>query len=126
MNIIKKALYHFRKLPDELTYGEKYEPAMKITNQEEAVLYFEICVEHCMRHGKTREEAEKIERANIGYWAGYYDRETAARVYEVFDFDHPLFGAINNWPTPEEAFAMGKKIGVNTRTPEEEKHWRKV
>lgn len=107
-------------MPDSLTYGEKYGPAMSMTNQEDAELYFEICVEHCMRHGKTREEAEKIERVNIGYWAGYYDRKTAAKVYETFQLNHPIFGDIENWPTPERAFEMGKNFGINARTPEEE------
>ena len=96
-------------LPDEITVGEKYNPAMKITDKEEAKAYFEACVVHCMRHGHTREEAEKIERSNIGYYAGYWDSKTAARVYELFECSHPIFGEVDNWPTPERAFEMGKE-----------------
>ncbi len=49
---------------------------MEITDPSQANNYFEACVEHSMRFGADREEAERIERSNIGYHAGYFDRET--------------------------------------------------
>ena len=54
-----------------ITINEKYGPAMKMTEQAEADAYFEECVQHCMSFGRTREEAEKIERGNLGYYGGY-------------------------------------------------------
>lgn len=96
-------------MKDPITIGEKYDPAMKITDQAEADAYFEECVQHCMKHGESREEAETIERANLGYYAGYYDYETRLRVERLFTCAHPIFGpALKGKPTPEEAFEMGQ------------------
>ena len=67
-----------------ITIGDKYGPAMEITDPEKAQEYFELCVQHSMKwHDKTREEAEELERANLGYYAGYYDQETSRRVQEI-------------------------------------------
>ena len=93
-------------LPDKVTIGDKYRPAMEITEQAAADAYFEECVEHVMRIcSLTREEAEKCERSNLGYFAGYYDHEMRARVERLFKCAHPVFGAIadKGAPTAEEA-----------------------
>lgn len=67
-----------------MTIGQKYGPAMEITNQTEADRYFEECVQHTMSsHGKSRDEAERIEKANLGYYAGYYDDERIFRAHLV-------------------------------------------
>lgn len=98
------------KLPDEMTIGEAYEPAMKMTDQAEASRYFEALVNRHMRcFGKSRSEAETNERANLGYFAGYYDNETRHRVERLFGCAHPVFGAIAKVgaPTPEEALQAG-------------------
>ena len=105
-------------MQDKITYGEKYDPAMKITDQAEADRYFNECVEHTMRMRPTdRADAERIERSNLGYWAGYCDNATRERVERLFRCAHPFFGAIaeNGQPTPEEAFEMGEAMG-STRT----------
>lgn len=44
--------------------------------------------------GKTREEAEQIERSNLGYYAGYHLDETRERVERLFRCAHPVFGSI--------------------------------
>lgn len=92
-----------------ITIGEKYKPAMELTTQEEADVYFEQCVAHAMAWGSSREEAEKIERANLGYFAGYYDSDTRERVERLYRCSHPVFGSIaeKGAPTPDEAFAAG-------------------
>ncbi len=101
-------------LPDRMTTGEKYGPAMEITDPKEAQEYFEECVIHCMRDGMAREEAETIERSNLGYYAGYYNPETRARVERLFNCAHPFFGAIatQGAPTPTEAFELGKSFAT--------------
>ena len=92
--------------PKNLTYAEAYRPAMEITDPQDAKEYFEALVTRQIMHcGKTRVEAEKIERSNLGYWAGYYDRETAVRVLKLFGAAHPIFGT--HEPTPEEALQTG-------------------
>lgn len=100
------------KFKDEITFGEKYDPAMKITDQAKADEYFKACVEHTMHFGHFREKAEHIERSNLGYWAGYYDLETRMRVEQLFGCQHPIFGsAVDGQPSPEEAFEIGVRMG---------------
>jgi len=101
-------------MKDNITIGEKYGPAMEITDQAAADAYFEECVQyHLRKEVKPRDEVEAIERANLGYYAGYYDTETRRRVERLFKCVHPIFGSIaeNGPPTPEEAFKAGLKAG---------------
>lgn len=104
--------------PSKITIGDKYGPAMKIMHEKEAAEYFERCVSHCMTFGKDRAEAEKIERSNLGYYAGYYGEETRERVERLFSCAHPIFGSIkaNGAPTPEAAFEAGQRMGEAART----------
>lgn len=103
---------------ENITIGDKYGPAMKITEQVEADAYFERCVEHTMSFGKGREEAESIERQNLGYFAGYCSHETRHQVERLFRCSHPIFGAIAKVgaPTPEEAFQIGLERGQAARS----------
>jgi len=97
------------EIPKKVTIGEKYGPAMGVKTAEEAREYFEACVRHNMSFGNTREEAEKTERRNIGYYTGYYSAETAQRVMSLFGVVHPIFGA--SQPTAEEALKAGIELG---------------
>ena len=96
-------------LPIKITIGEKYGPAMAITDQAEADEYFESCVEHSMHHGYSREEADRVERINLGYYAGYYSSETRERVERLFRCSHPVLGKIaeNGQPSPADAMLAG-------------------
>jgi hypothetical protein len=94
----------------KISIGDKYSPAMKITEQAEADKYFEELVRHNMSFGTNdRKRAEEIERGNLGYFAGYYDSETRERVERLFKCEHPVFGSIakNGTPSPAEAFMAG-------------------
>lgn len=94
-----------------LTVGEVLGTAMTITDQEDAKQYFEAYVNYLVEcHGIKRSTAENSAKANLGYYAGYYDNETRERVERLFLCEHPIFGNIkeNGVPTPEEAFNMGK------------------
>lgn len=93
-----------------ISIADKYSPAMVITDQSDADKYFEECVRHNMSFGvSSREDAERIERANLGYYAGYYDNETRERVERLFRCAHPVFGKISEKgpPTMAEAFMAG-------------------
>lgn len=103
-------------MKDNITYGEKYDPAMKVTTKEEAVAYLKVCMEHTVRvrPDVAEEEARSIELQNIGYYAGYYDRETFKRVTELYETAHPIFGNDSNmYDTPEKALELGKQRGNN-------------
>lgn len=97
------------------TIGERYTPAMAITEQADADRYFEELVLEqlagCAAKDipMTRERAEEIERQSLGYYAGYYSHETRAQVERLFRCKHPVFGAIaeKGAPTVAEAFKAG-------------------
>jgi hypothetical protein len=96
-------------LPDRMTVAEAYGPAMEVTTREEAQEYFEALVARCMRiNHVSREQAERIERSNVGYFTGYCDSETAARCHALYGFGHPLFGTSR--PSYEEAFLAGMAV----------------
>jgi len=102
-------------LPEQITIGAKYMPAMLIMEQADADVYFECLVEHALHcFGGERADAEKVERDNLGYFAGYYDHETRARVERLFRCAHPIFGAIaeRGAPTLEEAMNAGLTMGA--------------
>lgn len=83
-----------------ITIGEKYGPAMKITDQGEADHYLEQCVRHNLdrraAEGKPQdvEQAIAVEKQNLGYYAGYYNSETRERIERLFQCAHPVFGRI--------------------------------
>lgn len=106
---------HFEK---HATLGELYGPAMEIDNEADARLYLEALIEYCVeKWGKSRHEADTIQRANLGYYAGYYDNTTRERVERLFGCAHPIFGKIseNGAPSMQEAFAAGLKAAQNTK-----------
>ena len=95
------------------TIGEKYGPAMEITDQAQADEYFEQMVEDCLAAKKdlSRAEAEHVERSNLGYYAGYYSHETRLRVERLFRCVHPIFGAAANGPpNVAECLEAGRKL----------------
>lgn len=96
----------------DYTIGEHYEPAMEITDPQEASDYLEALIQHAMvRHDQTREEATSIQKQNLGYFAGYYDHETRERVEALFCCKHPILGSASSGaPSPEEAFEMGQRF----------------
>jgi hypothetical protein len=59
--------------------------------------------------GYEANEARRITLINIGYYTGYMDHETADKVMELFETEHPVFGRTH--PTPQEAFRLGRELG---------------
>jgi len=84
---------------------------MKITDKKEAEKYFEEYVKWQMSTGQSREKAEGIVKANLGYYAGYYSDEVRKRVEKLFNCAHPIFGSIkeNGITSNEEALECGKQ-----------------
>ena len=99
-----------------LTYGECLRPAMEITDKTEAKQYLADYVAFIQKtlDKEPRDDnmtAEQIAKANLGYFAGYYDDETRKRVESLFCCSHPIFGNIaKTGPiSPKEAFEKGLK-----------------
>jgi len=102
------------------TIGERYGPAMEIRGQAEADRYFKELVRWQMQEGGLDQaEAERIERANLGYYAGYYDNETRARIERLYSCSHPVFGPIaeRGAPDPAEVVRLGMAAGKRGKLP---------
>lgn len=84
---------------------EVFEAALECKNKKEASEFLQTYV----RSGVT----EDVAKSNLGYFAGYYDKETSKKIYDLFGAAHPIFG--QTWPTPEEAFKMGVKLGEKAK-----------
>lgn len=84
---------------------------MKITDKKEAEKYYEDYVQWQMSLGQNKSEAEKVVKANLGYFAGYYSDEVRKRVEKLFNCAHPIFGSLqdNGRPTSVEALECGKQ-----------------
>jgi hypothetical protein len=95
---------------------------MGIKGQEEADAWFARLVKHNMSmSAHTKEQAEAIEKSNLGYYAGYGDAEQRRRVEKLFGCEHPVFGSVeeNGLPTPEQAFEAGFKYGEAVKRAEQ-------
>ena len=109
-----------KEFQDNASWGELLGPAMAITDQAEADVYFEKLVKFGMRKDGeiSREDAEGNLRSSLGYYAGYYRQETRLRVECLFKCEHPVFGdAQKGVPTPQEAFDKGVELARKSRQP---------
>lgn len=103
----------------KLTIGEALGPAMKITDKADALQYKAAYIAFMEKQIEEEgtdlqgKNVDEVANSNLGYYAGYYSNETRARVEELFDCAHPVFGSIvdNGAPTTEEVFNAGKEFG---------------
>lgn len=91
--------------------GEIFEEALHLIDLDDRLLGMEFLDDYGTYLEKCDSEIDgrHVAKQNLGYFAGYYDRETAKKVYSFFECEHPIFGT--KFPTPEEAFEIGKKWG---------------
>ena len=93
------------------TYAELMNEVLACENQDEAkALVDREGIRLNKERGMAYAEAVSLTLGNIGYLAGYYDKETYHEILSLFDTSHPIFGT--NYPSPEDAFEMGKKAGA--------------
>ena len=62
------------------TYSDIIDRALKLKGKEQ-----ELFVRAYLRSGK-------FARTNIGYFSGYYDLNTMAKIQKIFKTEHPIFG----------------------------------
>ena len=101
-------------LPEDVSWEQKYAPAMRATTEKEAQAYLELCIQHSVASGQlSREQAEALERENIAYWAGYCDHKTRLRVERLYQVTHPVFGPASDGPvTFAQAMALGERFAA--------------
>ena len=61
------------------------------------------------------DEAETIAKSNLGYYAGYYNKETCDIIYETYQCEHPIFGKQAFNVSPDVAFKKGYEMGTNSK-----------
>ena len=107
------------QLPDftkaDLSFRDLLQPAIAIARARDskaAEAWLRGYTEHLVTHwNRSPEQAEKIAKTNIGYFAGYYGSEEQQAVYEVFGAVHPIFGTpVADPPTVEEAIEAGRRM----------------
>jgi hypothetical protein len=103
---------------DTLTYGEALKPAMEIRDKEEAQQYLRDYAAFIQKYLDKqpkdpyleRRNAMEIAKLNIWCFAEYYSSETSARIHELFETEHPVFG--RSQPTPEGAIKAGMEMAA--------------
>ncbi len=94
---------------------------MFIWNDKELPTYGDVM--RAMRDIHARNDSEEAQQfmaayresnehadPNVGYMTGYFGRQTAAEMRELFDVSHPIFGRES--PTPEQALEAGKRAAL--------------
>lgn len=98
------------------TMGQVFEVAIKLakTDKEEAKNFFKEYIEHIYKDNdevNSLNEAEKIAKANFGYFAGYFSQEVCNIIYETYQCSHPIFGDKPFEVDPEDAYKKGLEVG---------------
>lgn len=80
-----------------MTWNELYDPAMTAETEEEAKAHLARIMAY-LRANLTappdEDDLRAIVRRNLGYWAGYYALDIAARVERLYGAVHPLLGPV--------------------------------
>jgi hypothetical protein len=88
---------------DKLTIGEIFNQARKAQTKEEAKQYLNDYALYITEISHSNfESALEIAKENIGYFAGYYEKETYLRILELFETKHPVFGT--EYPEASDAW----------------------
>lgn len=98
------------------TMGEVFDKALQLAkeNKDEALEFFKEYIEHIFKNNdkvNTYDEAEKIAKANFGYFAGYYNPEVCDLIYKTYQCSHPIFGDKPFGVIPEDAYKKGLEAG---------------
>ena len=98
------------------TMGEVFDKALQLAkeNKEESKNFFKLYIEHILENNDkvySLEEAEKIAKANFGYFAGYYNPEVCDIIYKTYQCSHPIFGDKPFSVSAEDAHKKGLEMG---------------
>ncbi|MBW3583438.1 MAG: hypothetical protein KY455_10105 [Euryarchaeota archaeon] len=103
------------------TWGDILEPAMSITDPAEAKAFLDEYVCFLEPRVIPPDQALHVARVNLGYYAGYYDRDTRLRVERLFGAAHPTLGPVRGSDEEEAraAFAAGQALGRGEKVEED-------
>lgn len=100
------------------TIGEVFDLALKLAkeNPKEAKEFFYEYVNHISTvNHLSWDESIRAAKSNLGYFAGYYNKETCDIIYKVYDTQHPIFGCNPFGVSPEDAFNKGMEFGLKEK-----------
>lgn len=94
------------------TMGEVFDKALYLAkvSKDNAIDFFKAYIEYILENNDeayTFNEAEKVAKANLGYFTGYYNQEVCDIIYKTYQCSHPIFGNKPFSVTAEEAFKKG-------------------
>ena len=94
------------------TIGDVFDLALKLAKEDpngEAKDFFHEYVNHiCMVNHYSWDKSIEIAKSNLGYFAGYHNKEVYDIIYKTYQCSHPIFGDKSFDVSPEEAFNKGK------------------
>lgn len=101
------------------TMGEVFDLALKLAKEspeEEAKEFFYEYVNYIsiVNHYSWDKSIESA-RHNLGYFAGYYNREIYNIISKVYEAQHPIFGYNPFDVSPKDAFNKGMEIGLKEK-----------
>lgn len=91
---------------------ELYERAIQAESEVEAAMVYALLMEEMSGQGMTSDEADKLIRENIAYFAIFYDQQTLERVERLYNCVHPFLGLVDGrLITTLELMEMGAWAG---------------
>lgn len=99
---------------DSCSFKDLFEVALKFAriDKDKASTFYNEYVQYVMDINKSdRDAAERIVKSNLGYFAGYYNKDVCDIIYSTYNCCHPIFGKSPFSVSPEEAFETGYKLG---------------
>lgn len=94
---------------DATNIGSLYDPIGTIEDKETARDFVESIVWYRLKDcgdKRTYDQIRLDELRNIGYYAGYLTKDAMARVFDLFETEHPYFGKRTDL-TPTELLNLG-------------------
>lgn len=98
----------------------QFDEAMRCTTGAQAIEWLEKEKNYyAERFGADRKAAEEMILRNIGYMAGYYNHETAQKVYKLFGAVHPVTGTASYHleMTLDDLLNIGAEFGYKMSHP---------
>ena len=90
--------------------------ALAIKTQEEADKFFAEYLDVVKEANPkwSLRECKGVVRSNLGYMAGYFNKEAAEHMKKFFKANHPIFGEPDYWDnvSQKEAYNRGVKRGL--------------
>lgn len=78
-----------------LTFKDCLEPAMHITDRDDAKQYLQAYIQHIASHLDDDDDRDpkRIALINLGFYTTFHSMQTRRRVEKLFGAKHPIYGS---------------------------------